>query len=90
MYDLEKLENLENIDDIDVNDVNSIIELAKATSNTLEETNTKLKDANNQIAELKAKNAVLIKQVDTGEKPKPPSSTPEEIISEMFGIGGKK
>ena len=90
MYDLEKLENLENIDDIDVNDVNAIIELARVTNSTLEETNTNLADANKQIAELKAKNAMLIKQVDTGEKPKPSASTPEEIISEMFGIGGKK
>lgn len=90
-YDIEKMEDIENMEGIEQEDVNGIIAVARNSMESVEKLNTEIQEKNKTIADLKAQNLLLTKRVDTGDNTPPGGNKePEDIISDMFGLGDKK
>lgn len=90
-YDIEKMEDIETMEGIEQDDVNGIIAVARNSMESIENLNKDIETKNKEIADLKAQNLLLTKRVNTGDNTPPGGNEePEDIIRDMFGLGGKK
>lgn len=89
-YDIEKMEDIETMEGIEQEDVNCIISVARKSMETVEKLNTEMQEKDKTIVELKAQNLLLAKKVNIKDNTPPVGNEElEDIIRDMFGLGGK-
>lgn len=89
-YDIEKMEDVETMEGIEQEDVNCIISVARNSMESVEKLNIEIQEKDKTIRELKAQNLLLAKKVNIKDNTPPDGNAdPEDIIRDMFGLGGK-